>query len=150
MRSSRLLVLRAAPAVLLTACYQYTATPVADAPTAREVRVALTEDAAARLAATLGPRAAVLEGRVVARSDTAIDLAVETIRRTNGSEESWGNARVVLPRAALASVQVQRFAAVRTAAVVVGAVVGSILIGRSFQDGEDIGRGGGRPPSGGQ
>lgn len=130
-----------------TGCYSYATVPSPAARPGSEVLVTLAEPGAGDLARFLGPRAATLEGRVLTASDTALSLSVATIVRTTGVAETWPGDAVVLPRAAIATVQTREFAGVRSGLVVAGVVALGALVAAAFRTSDDVGRGG-RTPGG--
>ena len=141
--------LAAAGLGLNAGCYAYTpVTPPRSTP-GTEVRVTLAEQGAAEIARFVGPRAASLEGRVVSGSDSALTLAVTTITRTNGVEETWPGDQVVIPRSAVALAQTRRVARARTLMLTAAIVAAGVLIGAALKAGEDINRGPTRPGGGG-
>ena len=141
--------LAAAGLGLNAGCYAYTPVTAPRSAAGTEVRVTLAEQGAAEIARFVGPRAASLEGRVVAGSDSALTLAVTTITRTNGVEETWPGDEVVIPRSAVAVAQTRRFARARTLLLTGAIVAAGVLIGAALKAGEDINRGPGRPGGGG-
>jgi hypothetical protein len=148
-RPLRTVVVAAAAAPLVLGCY--TAAPVGWqlAPQNKEVEVTLDPAETAPLAAALGPRARRLTGRVTARSDSALTVAVTAVTRTSGSEESWPGSEVVLPARAVELVTVRRLAAVRSALIAgaligAGTLVGAVAGGGSTGSGGRVGVPGGR------
>ena len=142
---------RAAAAASLAAaagCFNYVQVPSADARLGTEVRVALAERGVADLTRFVGPRASTLDGRLVARSDTALTLAVTAITRTTGVEETWPGDQVVVPATAVASVQTRRVSRSRTGLLIAGVIALAAVVGAAFAAVEDVNRGGTRPPGG--
>lgn len=135
------------PAV--AACYSYV--PLA-APSAREgdeVRVNLTPAGAIDLAREIGPRMALVEGRVLQVTvDSGLTLAVTGLRSISGDQPSWqGDAPLVIPRHAVALVERRRFARGRTVAVSTGVTAGLAVIGvYAVRRGGKSGGGGPPPP----
>lgn len=134
--------------VFAAGCYVSTTTlPGAIAP-GQSVHLELNDAGAAALTPVLGPRALALDGRVVARSDTALDLAVTDITRIGGGEETWHGATVSVPRSALGRTQTRRFSAVQTALIVGAGIVALVGAARALKGSDDLGsgtRGGGQP-----
>ena len=135
---------RALPALLLlnVACYQYVAVPAAAVPEGALVRVRVGDATRDELTRVLGPRTLSLDGRVVESSDASLTLAVASIRRLSGSEESWGNEPVAIPRVAIADVARREFSGWRSGLLAAGVVALGILVGSIFSDEPDVGRGG--------
>ena len=156
---------RRAAAVLLSAgavavadgCYHYGPVAAGRDAVGGAVRVALV-DAPTRTAASdevarqVGPQAALLDGRLMERSDSGLTLRVETVTRRNGGEEPWREGALVLvPTGAVQGVQTRRLDRTRTVLVVAGAVVGAVLLGAAFgSTGSDVGRSGRGTPGGQQ
>ena len=134
----------------LAGCYTYAGTPAADVPVGREVRVALTDSGSAAVAELVGPRAATLEGRFVARAPDAFTMNVAEVTRFDGSSEGWRGERVTLPQPTVKWVQRRSFARGRTAGLTAGLLAVAFVTVRAFQGSEDISRGGGRGGGGQQ
>ena len=141
--------LAAAGLGLNAGCYAYTPVTTPRAAPGTEVRVTLAEQGAAELARLVGPRAASLEGRVVAGADGALTLAVTAITRTNGVEETWPGDQVAIPRSAVAVAQTRGVARARTLMLTAAIVAAGVLVGAALTAGEDINRGATRPGGGG-
>jgi hypothetical protein len=116
-------------AALTTGCHSWEPVAAGALPPGT-VRVTLAPGAST--AATLGPNAAALDGRLVARTDSSVTLAVSEVARASGAEERWTGDAVTLPLSAVLRVERQRLARGRTAAVVVGSVLGIYLAGRAM------------------
>jgi hypothetical protein len=122
---------KVAVGLLATACYSYA--PVAE-PVPRQsddVRVHLTPSGAGDLAREIGPRMAAVDGRVVeVRPDSSLTLAVSLLRSVSGEQVAWqGDAALVIPRSAIASVERRRLARGRTIAASTGATAALAVIG---------------------
>jgi hypothetical protein len=114
---------------LVTACYREVPVAWPEAPERVDVEVTLAEAEAAGLAATLGPRARSVAGRVLGRSDSTLTVDVTSVTRTSGTEESWPGGGVVLPARAVERVTVRRLARWRTAAIFAAVAAGGLLVG---------------------
>jgi len=148
-RSASRSVRRALPAALLlnVACYQYVAVAPSVVPEGTDVRVRVADATRDELTRVLGPRAVSLDGRVVSSSDASLTLAVQTIRRTSGSYESWGREPVAIPRVAIADVTRRQFSAWRSGVLAAGVVALGLIVSRTFGDDPDVGSGRVPPPS---
>ena len=138
---------RSAPlaCLLASACYVSTASAPGAIRPGQSVHLELNDAGTASLTGVLGPRALALDGRVVARSDSALDVAVTDITRIGGGEESWHGATVSVPQSALARSDTRRFATVQTVLVAGASIAALVLAARALRGGDDIaaGRGGG-------
>ena len=141
--------LAAAALGINTGCYSYVAVPASQETSGRELRVTLADGSAGDLARYLGPRAASLEGKLVDRTDTSLTVSVTTVTRTSGVEETWPGDDVVLPRAAIATVQTQRISKSRSILATAAIVVGAGLVAAAIKAGADVNKGPTRVPSGG-
>ena len=135
-------------ALLSTACYSYVPLAEPGARNGDELRVHLTTSGAADLAREIGPRVAVVEGRVLQVSaDSAMTLAVTQLRSTTGNQTAWeGDVPLVIPQSAVASVERRRLARGRTVAVSTGVTAGLALVGAYAVGRGGKGGGGGPPP----
>jgi hypothetical protein len=138
-------LLTAATLALAAGCYSYVpVTPAASRP-GTELRVTIAEPGAAELARFLGPRAASVEGNLVASSDTGVTLSITTITRSTGVEETWPGDQVVIPKSAIARTETRRLARGRTVGLTAAFIAASALLGAALSNVEDITRGGTRP-----
>ena len=135
--------------LLLAGCYTYADTAPAAVPVGTAVRVALSDSGSLQLAPLVGPRAAALEGRFAARTDTAFTVAVRQLTRFDGSDEGLRGERVRIPAAATTGLQRRSLSRGRTAGLTAGVVAVAALAIRAFQGSEDVTRGTGRGPGGG-
>jgi hypothetical protein len=132
-----------------SACYRYVPLAEPAAPKGEEVRVHLSPTGAADLASEIGPRMASIEARVLdVGADSSLTLAVSQLRSMRGEPVAWqGDAPVVVPRAAVASVEHRRLARGRTLAASTGAAAALAAIGAiAVRSGKGSGRGGPSPP----
>jgi hypothetical protein len=145
------LVRRLAPiaCVLASGCYIATTTPPAGVATGQQVHLELNDEGTRQLTGVLGPRTLSLDGRVTARTDTSLDVAVTDITRIGGGEETWHGASITVPTRALGRTQARRFAAVQTVLVAGLGVATLFFAARALKGSEDLGsgtRGGGQNP----
>src|SRR5437868_13578830 len=88
-------------AAALQGCYSSVAAPLSGPAPTGEVHVELTPAGASALVSTLGPRASMLDGRLVGRTDSTFDVVVSRVARTTGSQEDWPSDRVIVPLSAV-------------------------------------------------
>ena len=138
-----------AAACLTAGCYSEVPVRWDAAPSNREVDVALVASETAPLAATLGPRAQAVAGRVTARGDSTLTVAVTEVTRTTGVAETWPGSEVVLPVRVVERVTVRRLSAVRTG-LLGAAIAGAGLLVGAIATGVDFSGGGGTPTPGRQ
>ncbi len=119
-------------ALLLSGCHTYVAVPGETVPEASNARVILTDRGAADLARFVGPYSHALAGGVISRSDSALALSVQQVVRSDGIDELWKGERVVVPRDAIAQLQVRKLSPVRTALFSAGIVAGAVALGVVF------------------
>jgi hypothetical protein len=113
--------------------------------------VTLTEEGSVAVAALVGPRVAAIDGRLTARDDSTVSLAVTSTTRRNGVEDPWSGEPVVVRRAAVNALEERVFSGRRTAvaaAITAGAlaavyaIVGGITGGSRTGPGASGGGGG--------
>jgi len=143
---------RAAGCALLSfgaACFQYRAASPAGLPAGAHAAVALTDSGAVLLAPTVGPRAARLEGRLVAAEPSAVTMAVSTIVRARDQAESWPRESVRVPMTAVRQFQVRRLDGPRSA-LLAGALLAGLVTTRAVIEANSGSGGvkGSRPPTG--
>ncbi|HET7379707.1 MAG TPA: hypothetical protein VFJ24_06680 [Gaiellales bacterium] len=80
----------------------------------------------------LGPDVLVVRGRYLSDSDAGVRLSVATVERRRGDETTWGGETVVLPTAAIASVDVRRLAKGRTILLAATGVGGLVVTSLAF------------------
>jgi hypothetical protein len=143
-------VCRVAGVVLATGCYSYVPLAEPVAPEGDDVRVHLTPSGAADLASQIGPRMASMDGRAIRfHPDSGLTLAVSQLKSMRGDPVPWqGDAPVVVPRSAIASVERRQLARTRTVAASTGATVALAAIGvvAVRRAGKGSGTGGTQPP----
>lgn len=129
----------------LGGCYRFVpAGPVDPVPGAR-VRLHLTQAGTTQLSGYLGPRIALVDGAVIAMTDSAYLVAITGVTTETGEEQFWESERATLSRAAVARVERRQLDRVRTAlaaASLAGTVAGAISVADGI--------GGGSPPGGGR
>lgn len=145
MRASLALLLPA-----LSACYSYVPVRAPQVLAAGEgVRLRLTPAGTAALASQLGPRATLVEGRVLGLSADSVILSVSDVRTDDGHQTAWaGELPLAVPASAIEQVGRRTFSRRRTISASVAA--GAALIGTGViavrAAGGGSGGGGGDPP----
>ncbi len=117
---------------VLSGCHSYVAVPSGALPEASEARVVLTDRGAADLARYVGPYSRALAGGVLSKSDSALALSVHQVVRSDGIDELWKGEHVVVPRDAIAEVQVRKLSPVRTALFSGGIVASAVALAAIF------------------
>lgn len=107
-----------------SACYEYHAASIDDLHAGQRVRVVLNRSGTDALAQKIGPGAASLGGRVVARSPADLTLALTEISRTTGREEFLEGETLNVPRSSADRFAVRSVDVSRTALIVVALVAG--------------------------
>jgi hypothetical protein len=131
-------------AFVLSGCHTYRTVPSGALPDDSQARVYLTDRGTEDLARFVGPYSRALAGGVLSKSDSALALSVAEVERFDGNEEFWRGERVVVPRDAIASVQVRRISPIRTALLSTGLVAAAFVLGKAFAG--DVFGGGGEEP----
>lgn len=145
-RSIARVLFAAVPTMVVgTACYQYHPTPVSAIHNNDRVHVVLSTETSVALAATLGPNASTLDGRVVDLDGTRVRLALTQIQRVSGPEEFLHGDAIDVPRGGAVAVTVRAFDPLKTA-LAIGGIVGGAVVGRVIlgQGGVSVIKGG--PP----
>lgn len=137
--------------LLCAGCYSYLPAPGGGAslPAGSELRVELTPIGASRLAALIGPRAVRIDGRLVSTGgDGSMTVVPRTIESMDGMQSPWsGDAPMVLPSDAIASVKRRQFSRRRTMITAGAAAAAAVTIGVvAARRGGDGSGGGGAPP----
>jgi hypothetical protein len=129
------------------ACTRYQPVPGGAVPPETEVRVQLTDLAAATLAASLGEGVVAVEGRVRARTDSSLVLVATGTVQRNGDSQSWSGEPVRLALRDVARIETRRTDKPRTALTAAAIVAGAVLLGASLGGSSFLGsgRGGSRP-----
>jgi hypothetical protein len=110
-------------------CFHYEPLSSGQAPQGSMLRLHLSDAGSARLATTLGPGTAVVEGRTIALSDTAYVLAVSSVER-GGATVPWAGEAVVVSREAVARVEHRTLDRRRTIAVAGVVLAAAVVSGR--------------------
>ena len=136
--------------VVLGGCFNYVPLGSTAPDPGATIRAHLTDSAAAVLAPTVGPGIGALEGRVLRRDESAIELAVSAARfRFGGGSQARYGESLAVPRFGIAAVEQRKLSPLRTALLAGGVVLGGlgILIAADVGSGGGGGGGGGKPPA---
>jgi len=90
------------------------------------VAATLTEAGSVDLARYLGPEVFVVRGRFLGMGDAGLLVSVSSVELKRGTEVSWAGETIVLPRDAVAAVDVRRLAKGRTV-LLAGAGAGGLV-----------------------
>ena len=123
-------------AVLLTACYEYSAFTPTQNTIGKAVRVQLTDAGTSRVAAFVGPNANYLDGNLSTLTDTTYTLSLTDLGRRNGTEESWKGEPLTLARADVNSITLRKASAGRSAALTGLLMGGAFLVARAIHGNE--------------
>ena len=140
---------RVAGLLLLCSCYTYQNTAVGNAALMTPVRVELTDEGSQEITKQVGPRGTMLEGAVVARSDSALVFEVSSLTRMNGVEETWHGEHVTVPTLAVSRMERRKFSALNTGLFLAGLVTAGFLV-KTVSDPGNVGRNPGGQPGPGQ
>lgn len=113
---------------LLGGCYTYGPVQARAVAPRQDVTVWVNEAGMAAITPVIGPRAAELQGIVTARSDSSLTLALRSVTRRGGMEETMANDLVTVGLGSMDSVRLRRFDRTRTLLMAGGVVVGAILV----------------------
>lgn len=118
---------------LTTGCYEYQSSDVGRVQPGQIVQVTLTPTGSAALAASIGPSATSLDGRVLARDDNDVTLALVQITRSVGQEQFLHDEPLSFSLSNIESWRVRTFDKSRTA-LAVGGILAAVIGGRAFID----------------
>lgn len=110
------------------ACYRYAPITLDAAASSDEVRVRVTDDAAARLSRDLGTFATEIDGKVVPQDRDSVSITVPIERAYRGITVGTTTQTLFLGRSEVLEVRRREFDRVRTTVVGAGAVVGFGLL----------------------
>lgn len=132
-------------AVVAGGCHEYVPVRAGAPVPSGVVRVTLTDEGTVALGSTLGPRASVLEGRWLARTDTSVVIGVTQVTRIDGTEQTLNGDPITVAPSSIQNVGVVRTSVTRSlllgGAIVAAAVLAAAGIGQG--SGVGGGRGGG-------
>ena len=110
------------------ACYRYAPIELGAASSSSEVRVRVTDDAAARLSKELGAFVTEIDGQLAVPSNDSVSVAIPIERAYRGFTVGTTTQTLFLGRSEIVEVRKREFDRVRTTLVSVGAVVGFGLL----------------------
>jgi hypothetical protein len=120
-----------------TACYRYAPIPLAAVAAKDEVRVRITQDAAARLSKDLGSYSTELDGQLSSQGPDSVALGVPIDRAYRGVTVGTTTQQLFLGRSEVVEVRKREFSRGRTVLLSAGAVVGfGLLVGTIAQLGD--------------
>jgi hypothetical protein len=109
-----------------TGCYDYHPLTTPSPDPGSYVAATLTEAGSAELARWVGPEVFVVRGRCLGMGDAGLLVSVSSVELKRGTEVAWAGETIVLPRAAIAAVDVRRLAKGRTV-LLAGAGAGGLV-----------------------
>jgi hypothetical protein len=118
------------------ACYQYSSFQPTSSTVGKAVRVQLTDQGTAHLAAMVGPGADYVDGNLSAMTDSSFTLSLTALGRRNGTEEGWKGEAVTVSHADVESIELRKASAGKSAALTAALVWGAALIARTIGGGE--------------
>lgn len=135
-------------ALLASACYTYLPLRTPEPRPGMRVSADLTDSGSASLGEYLGRDAAAVQGRVTGVADTALEVAVVSVRSRNGQESFWRGEPVSVRRSLIARVRERRLAKGGTLFVGGAILAGLVLAVDAVAGGIFGGDRGGPPPPG--
>jgi hypothetical protein len=134
--------------ILCCACQHYidlgTGTPVPSG----DARLTLSDHGSSVSYGAIGSGVRQVEGNIESVADTSIAIAVTSVVRQNGFEETWPGATVSIPRRDVTKIEAKRVSVPRTFVAVGGLVAGSIALSGAISNGEGTSTGLKKPGSG--
>lgn len=131
--------------VLQAGCYSVRPVAGTELQPGTRVVATLTPEGAEQVAAQVGPRVVGFEAAVGSAAGEQWEMFVYTLVKRDSTEETWNGERVMVPRAALASVSEKRLDRTRSYLAAGIITVGALLLARGFQTGFFSGGGDGPP-----
>ena len=110
------------------ACYRYAPVPLGAAPASSEVRVRVTEAAAARLSPDLGAFTTEIDGQIAPQGTDSVSVAVPIERAYRGVTVGTTTQTLFLGRSEILEVRKRELDRGRTTLVTAGVVVGFALL----------------------
>lgn len=135
----------------LVGCYHYAPIPGSAIRPGSEISVRVTDRARIELNQSVGPGVRRINGRVTNAADSAVSLAVSSVRQFDvAAPTPWTGERITLPRDWISEVGERRLSRSRSAIaaglVVAAAIAASTLAITGFGSGESSDRPGGGEP----
>ena len=114
---------------LISGCYSFIQKPVTDVAPDEVIEASINDAGRVALAARAGPEITRLQGRVVSRSDTTINLMVSQVMYISGTSNRWQGQELTLRNQDVTQVSERTFSRSRTLilAVIIGAVAAIAL-----------------------
>jgi hypothetical protein len=134
-------VRRALSAMLLVVCgcQRYVELGNSPAVTRGDVRLTVSDETASVQYGAIGSNVRQVEGKIISASDSAITLAVTSVQRRTGFEESWNGESVSIPRTSIVLVEGRELSFSRTLATVGAVVAGGLAARGAIGGGEGSG-----------
>src|SRR2546423_9050303 len=118
------------------ACYQYRTFQPTSSTLGKAVRIQLTDQGTAHIAAMVGPGADYVDGNLSSMTDSSVTLSLTALGRRNGTAEGWKGEAVTVAHADVESIELQKASASKSAALTAALVGGAALIARTIGGGE--------------
>jgi hypothetical protein len=115
---------------------------------AGDVRVTLSDRGGSVSYGAIGSGVRQLEGKIESVGDSTIAIAVTSVVRQMGFDETWPGATVSIPRRDITRIESRRLSMPRTLVTIGGFIAGSIAIGGAINGGEGTSSGLKKPGSG--
>ncbi len=127
--------------LVTTGCYQFTSTPLAQAPVGEEVRVTLAESAQVPLGEVNVRDAMLLQGRLIRMEGDRVELFVSRVENRNGNVFTGGGDVFTTDQARISMIESRTLQKGKTVGLAVGltaAFIGTFLavFGRENKSGE--------------
>jgi hypothetical protein len=123
-------------AVLLSACYEYSAFNPTQDTLGKAVRVQLRGAGTDNVARFVGPNAEYLDGNLAAMTDTTYTLSLADLGRRNGTEELWKGEPLTLSKADVNSIALRKASGTRSAGLAGLLLGGAFLVARAIHGNE--------------
>ena len=101
-----------------------------------DARLTLSDHGASVAYGAIGSGVRQMEGRIQSVDDTAIAIAVTSVTRQLGFDETWPGATVSIPRRDVTRIEAKQLSVSRTLATVGGFIVGSLAVSSAITGGE--------------
>jgi hypothetical protein len=123
----------AAGSVFITGCYRFTPAETASLGVGTVIRLHLTDDGSAAVAAYVGPRMELLDGTLTEfAGDTVVVVKLQETTSRGGAVTEWAGETVRVPRRGVASADRREKSPTRTGILAAAIVVAVVVIGAGF------------------
>jgi hypothetical protein len=140
------IVLAVLVSVLLAGCYRFTPAEVASLSPGAPVRLRLTDDGSAMVAAYIGPRMESVDGVITEfAGDSAVVVRMQQTMSRGGAVTEWAGESLSVPRRAIAGAERKTRSPQRTALAAAGGVAAVVAIAAGFNLFGSFGGGRGGP-----